>query len=92
MVSGNPTEGHPMPLKPKPSFGRMAVVFSAVPLLSTLVLIVWYVAGPKSGMEALAILFPWMICVTIHVVMTFPAVVCAWKSKTFILSTLIIVY
>ena len=60
---------------------KFANALTLVCVLAAGLLILCYVLGPKSGMEALALIIPWMIALVVHVLLVLPALICAVFSR-----------
>ncbi|KPJ78243.1 MAG: hypothetical protein AMJ54_04525 [Deltaproteobacteria bacterium SG8_13] len=56
---------------------KLANALTLICLLATGLLILCYILGPKSGMEALALIIPWMIAFVVNLLLVVPAVFCA---------------
>ncbi len=60
---------------------KSAVILTLISMASTGVLLLWYALGPQTGMETLALIIPWFFALVIHVALTIPALMSAWKSR-----------
>ena len=72
---------HPKSTDRRLVFGKFANALTLICVLATGLLILCYVLGPKSGMEALALIIPWMIAFVVHILFVLPALFCAVLSR-----------
>ncbi len=73
-------------------YQRAALILFIPAIISTLVLFFWYVLGPQSGMEALAIIIPWFVALIVHTAVTIPVLIFAYKSRAHLQLSGIYVY
>ncbi|MFZ5573213.1 MAG: ankyrin repeat domain-containing protein [Thermodesulfobacteriota bacterium] len=63
------------------TYTRQAAVLTLTSMASTGILLLFYAVGPQSGMEALVLIVPWFLSLIVHLVLTVPALIFAWKSR-----------
>ena len=71
---------------------KLASVLTLICILATGLLFLCYALGPKTGMEALALIIPWMIAFVINLLLVLPALLCALFSRFHLRSTWIYAY
>ena len=60
---------------------KLASVLTLICILATGLLFLCYALGPKTGMEALALIIPWMIAFVVNLLLVLPALLCALFSR-----------
>ena len=73
-------------------YQQAAVILFIPAILSTAILVLWYALGPKTGMETLAIIIPWLMALLVHAGVTVPAIFFVFKSRAHIKLSWIYVY
>jgi len=68
------------PLKRLSGHQLTADLLTVVCMGTTGFLVLFAILGPQEGMEALAIIIPWMIAVAAHFILSLPAFILAWKT------------
>jgi ankyrin repeat protein len=63
---------------------KLANALTLICMLATGLLILCYALGPKSGMEALTLIIPWMIAFVVNVLLVLPALFCALFSRYYL--------
>ena len=71
---------------------KLASVLTLICILATGLLFLCYALGPKSGMEALALIIPWMIAFVVNLLLVLPALLCALFSRYHLRSIWIYAY
>jgi len=71
---------------------RLADILTLICAGTTAFLIIFAIAGPQEGLEALVLIIPWMIAVVVHVISSLPVLVLAWKTGRHLRNTWIFLY
>jgi ankyrin repeat protein len=76
----------------KKAYAKSAANLTILSMASTGILFLWYVLGPQTGMETLAVIVPWLFALVVNFAAVIPAIVCARKSRGVLIQFLVYGY
>jgi len=74
------------------AYAKSAGFLTLLSMVSAGILFFWYVLGPQTGMETLALIIPWLFSLAVHFILCIPALVFACKSRSLLIQVLVYGY